>query len=623
MHAKRIDVWHRWIQATLLLAALYYGVTATGPMSAAAEELTHFITRRGDQLFEGDKPFRFISVNIPNLQLIEDNFAPGAKTAWAWPNEFELNDALDSVRQMGGTVVRTYVLSVRREGSDMGDHVYVRGPGDFNEEAFRTLDLALEVANRTGVRLIIPLVDNAKWQGGRGEYAAFRGKGPDDFWTDPQIIADFEKTVRHVLTRVNTRTGVAYRDDPAIFGWETGNELDSPPAWTRRIAALMKELDPNHLVIDGRSMHGVPAESLDDPNVDVITTHHYPETGVDYVKAIVAARELTRGKKAYFVGEFGFTPAEKIEQVYDAVIDNGVSGALIWSLRFHHRNGGFYWHFEPLGSRLYKAYHWPGFTSGDAYEERRVLELTRAKAFEIRGLTAPPLGAPRAPTLLPIEDGAAISWQGSAGARGYRVERAKDKAGAWEAVAKSVDDTGVQYLPLFNDESAQIGSTYYYRVIAHNEGGPSPPSNVVGPVQVKWHAMVDEGRDLSKAKATPGVKPTTGDDRRRREDVHRLSIPAGEAVTYGINQQIVSWRAVFFRVVDGAAVEAAYSPDGKQFEAGEVILNEGPKNAGDYGYLQQLEISSAKIPPEARHLRLQVQGSAAELSRLELRYGGR
>src|SRR5690606_22033474 len=130
----------------------------------------------------------------------------------------------------------------------MGDCVHVRGPGDFNEQAFRTLDLAVELAGQKGVRLIIPLVDNWKWQGGRAEYAAFRGMGPDDFWTDEQVISDFEKTVRYVLTRVNTRTGVPYRDDPAILGWETGNELDSPPAWTRRIARLMKQLDPNHLV---------------------------------------------------------------------------------------------------------------------------------------------------------------------------------------------------------------------------------------------------------------------------------------------------------------------------------------------------------------------------------------
>jgi len=434
------------------------------------------------------------------------------------------------------------------------------------------------------------------------------------------VIADFEQTVHHLLTRVNTRTGVPYRDDPAIFGWETGNELDSPPAWSRRIAALMKQLDPNHLVIDGRSMHGVPPDSLDDPNIDVITTHHYPNTDDDYVKVIVAAREKTRGKKPYFVGEFGFTPADKIEQVYDAVIDNGVSGALIWSLRFHHRDGGFFWHFEPLGGRLYKAYHWPGFDTGEAYEERRVMQLTREKAFKIRGLELPPPERPTGPTLLSIEDPATISWQGSAGAVDYIVQRAPKNDGPWSIVGDGVDDTEVQYRPLFNDQSAMPGESYYYRVIARNRGGRSAPSNIVGPVQVCHRTLIDEGQDLSRLASDSGAKPTTGDDRRRREDIHRLSIPAGAYVTYVVQQPINSWKAILFRVDDSGSIKVSYSTDGKKFEPGDADLNEGPKDAGDYGYLQQLDFSSTTVPAAARALRLESVDGTLELSRIEIRY---
>ena len=35
---------------------------------------TEFITRRGDKLFDGDREFRFISFNIPNLLVIEDAY---------------------------------------------------------------------------------------------------------------------------------------------------------------------------------------------------------------------------------------------------------------------------------------------------------------------------------------------------------------------------------------------------------------------------------------------------------------------------------------------------------------------------------------------------------------------
>ena len=94
-----------------------------------AAEPANFITRRGDQLFDGERPFRFISFNIPNLMVIEDAYEFTRPNPWRWPDEFELADALESVRQMGGQVVRTYVISVKREGSDMGDFVHVRRPG--------------------------------------------------------------------------------------------------------------------------------------------------------------------------------------------------------------------------------------------------------------------------------------------------------------------------------------------------------------------------------------------------------------------------------------------------------------------------------------------------------------
>src|SRR3954454_5133105 len=101
---------------------------------AATDETKHFLTRRMDKLFDGDREFRFFSFNIPNLMVIEDAYEFTRPNPWRWPNDYDIDDALESVRQMGGQVVRTYVLSVDREGSDMGEGVHIRGPGEFNEE---------------------------------------------------------------------------------------------------------------------------------------------------------------------------------------------------------------------------------------------------------------------------------------------------------------------------------------------------------------------------------------------------------------------------------------------------------------------------------------------------------
>ncbi len=229
-------------------------------------------------------------------------------------------------------------------------------------------------------------------------------------------------------------------------------------------------------MIDGKSLHGVPTESLDDPNIDVITTHHYPfGEDHDFAKPIREAHALVKGKKAYFVGEFGFVEMPHIASAIQAVIDDGISGALLWSLRMHRREGGFYWHMEVgTGRNIYKAFHWPGFASGDRYDERTVMKLMRDKAYEIRGLKPPPLERPAPPKLLPIERVSAISWQGSAGASAYDVWRASAAAGPWSKIASGVTDADVQYRPLFNDDSAVPGQKYWYRVVARN--WPAIPS---------------------------------------------------------------------------------------------------------------------------------------------------
>jgi mannan endo-1,4-beta-mannosidase len=603
-----------------------------------AEGRADFITRRGDQLVEGDRPFRFISFNIPNLIVIEDAYEFTHPNPWRWPNEFEIEDALESVRQMGGLVVRTYVISVKRDSSDMGDFMHVRAPGEFNEEGFLALDRVIEVARRKGIRVILPLVDQHKWWGGIGEYAAFRGKPAEAFWTDRQIRDDFKATIRYLITRKNFYTGVSYRDEPAIFGWETGNEIDSTPEWTRDIAAYIKQLDPNHLVIDGRSLHGVPLPSLEDPNIDVITTHHYPwGEQQDFTKPIRAAHALTKGKKPYFVGEFGFVETPHLAAAIETVIDEGICGALLWSLRMHRREGGFYWHMEVgTGRNIYKAFHWPGFASGERYNERAVMQLMRAKAHEIRGLEAPPLKAPLPPKLLPIERISAISWQGSAGAESYGVWRADKANGPWTKIAENVSDAEVQYRPLFNDEQAKPGMRHWYRVTAWNSAGESSPSNVVGPVAVKARTLVDDCRDVSFLDAVEGdVAIATENARTVQEDCHRLAMQPGSAVVYRVQGPIDKLRIYSFVREQKGELDVSISADGRAFRPLETQRQAFDAGQTVYGYLTPVLIQ-ANVDANETYLRIAVPqhrqngdadaGEAAtppapvEISRVEIEY---
>ena len=607
--------------------AVFAVAMVVSPLARAAESNEHFITRRGDKLFDGDQEFRFVSFNIPNLHQVEDDLAPYKKTAWGWPTEYEITDVLESIRQMGGTVVRTYVLTVKREGTDMGDHVYVMGPGQFNEEAFQVLDLVLKIAREKGVRVFVPLVDQWWWMGGRAEYAAFRGKQPDDFWTDEQIIADFEETIRYVLNRENTLTGVAYKDDPTIFGWETGNEIEPPQAWTSRIARFIKSIDSNHLVIDGRSLKGISQEQVDDPSTDVLTTHHYPQPGQSFLPPIREAWEKSKGKKPYFVGEFGFVPAAEIKEVLDLVVDEGISGALIWSLRYHHRDGGFYWHSEPLGAGKFKAYHWPGFPSGDAYEETKTLEIMRNAAFRIRALEVPPVERPAAPQLLPIEDVSAISWQGSTGASGYDVLRAGSADGPWQVVGHNISDAAFPYAPLFNDDFVRPGESYFYAVAARNSAGTSQRSNVVGPVKVLQHTLVDNCVDLEKVADTDGdAQFATGEDRRTREDSHRIKLPAGASVTYQVDEPIASWKIDAYFADDTSELVVSASEDGQDFRPCDVDVDTRSTTENDYNYLRYAILSGKQLPEGARFLRFEFPAgsdadAAAQIGRVVIHYG--
>ncbi len=593
--------------------ALWLGCTST--VDTTFDE---FITVKGDQLMQGDEPFRFVSYNIPNLHYIEDNVPFTETNPWRFPDEFEIRDALLSIKQSGGRVARTYTLSVRKPDEPDSIPRHVLGPGEFNQEAFVALDKVLQVANETGIRLIIPFVDNWIWWGGRGEYAAFRGKEPDEFWTDPQLIADFKKTIEFVLNRTNTFTGVQYKNDKAVLGWETGNELQCPPEWTTDIAAYIKSLDTNHLVIDGYQGNTLRDESLRDANTDVVSSHHYEKDPAEMAAHIQANAETAAGVKPYYVGEFGFIDVHGVRRVLDTVVNSQCSGALIWSLRFHNRDGGFYWHSEPYGGNLFKAYHWPGFPSGAAFNETEHVQLVREKAHAIRDMAPPARQLPPVPHLLPIDGVSEISWQGSAGALAYQIERAESADGPWTVIAESVSDAAVQYRPLYNDTAVEIGNTYFYRVSAINQAGTSAPSNVVESEPVRRLTLVDECRNWDKTEQLIGTLYIKNDEARKsKEDAHRFRGNKGDAVVY----QQAGMRAfqidTFFpdEIQD---FEFSVSADGESFQPVEANSKTFFFGEGEYDYYKPVRYT-ATLPESASFMKIFYK-TTAELARIEIEY---
>jgi len=611
----------KWTAAVLLAVLLSAsGALATAPAQSA---FAHFVTVSGDRLMDGANPLRFISFNIPNLHCIEDYMLFEEINVWRMPDAFEIRDALESIRAMGGTVTRMYTITVRREDDTPEIPRYVTGPGQFNEEAFRALDQVMAIANEVGVRVIIPFVDNWPWMGGRAEYAAFRGKKPDDFWSDPQIKEDFKQTISYIINRKNTITGTTYRDDKAILAWETGNELYSPDAWVAEIAAWIKSQDRNHLVLDGVAPNRLRDETLANPHTDIITTHHYEKDPRDMVLNIRASAAKAKGKKPYLIGEFGFLGLTGVEEVLREVESHpGICGALIWSLRFHSRDGGFYWHSEPgNGGYFYKAYHWPGFTSGENYAERDVMQLMRERGFAIQGKTVPILTVPKAPQLLPFDDPAHISWRGSVGASGYDVERSAARGGPWKRIGYNISDAETADRPLFHDRSAAVGSTWYYRVRARNAAGLSSPSNIAGPVTARYLTLVDECRNFAVAFSRQGdLSLETADSRLFKEDAHRIAGKPGAALVYYIPGPLQTIKFYIFAASADKSIKVSLSTDGEEYTQLQVEAKDFFAGAADYEYLRPLLFASSGLPAGIHYIRVTFLGEA-QLGRAELIYG--
>jgi hypothetical protein len=600
-------------------------------LQATEPRLQNFITARDGQLFDGEKEFRFLSLNIPNLLIVEDNVPFAEENPWRLPDKFEINDALETLGQMGGTVTRSYVITVVKTNDLPGTPRHVLAPGKFNEAAFRTLDEVLAAANRTGVRVIIPFVDNWVWQGGRAEYAGWRGKTKDDFWTDPQLIADFEQTIHFILTRTNTITGVRYADDKAVLCWETGNEIASPAAWTREIARYIKSLDTNHLVMDGFNASMLRDESLAMPDVDIVTTHHYPGNKKSFAELIRTNAAKAKGKKPYIVGEFGFVSTAQMADAMQAICDSSASGGLLWSLRFRNRDGGFYWHSEPgLGGNLYKAFHWPGSVMGNDYDEIKLLAIVRSNAFAIRGIPTPPIAVPAPPKLLPIADASAISWRGSVGASSYQVERGAEESsnlnlpsgpvhaggGNWIIISSNVDEAFTQYRPQFADETVPAGH-WYYRVRAKNESGISEPSNVVGPVIVESATLVDELADFSKVSSQRGGwQLATHDSRAAKEDAHRVAGKAGAVLIYQLPNDVQSFRVSAIFPKDESDVKFSVSGDGQNFHDVPVQKEIYFHGAGEYGYWKPVLFHAEKVRG-GNFLKLELTGET-QIGRVEI-----
>ena len=103
--------------------------------------------------------------------------------------------------------------------------------------------------------------------------------------------------------------------------------------------------------------------------------------------------------------------------------------------------------------------------------------LNVASALASLGPPPPPPPVPDAPTLqattavshMQID----VSWTDVATESSYRIERSSDGIAGWEQVGTTSAD-----ITTFHNTGLSPSTTYYYRVVATNAGGDSPPSDI-------------------------------------------------------------------------------------------------------------------------------------------------
>ena len=264
-------------------------------------------------------------------------------------------------KSLGVTVIRTWAFC---EGDLHDGYCFQPQPYVYHEPTFVKLDYMIAKARQSGIKLILPLANNWSDFGGVPQYLKWYGlSNHDDFFRDSRIKDTYKAYIKKVLTRVNTITGIPYKDDPTILAWELMNEprsndLPSLYAWVEEMANYIKDLDPNHLRSTGSegSMASDVYQTHKSEAIDFISMHLYPNWwGLDQERAKQYIRDhasIARSMgKPLFLGEFGIDHQKRrssYQEWYQLAKDEKIEGIAFWSLAGKQDDGSLYPDYDGL-----------------------------------------------------------------------------------------------------------------------------------------------------------------------------------------------------------------------------------------------------------------------------------
>jgi len=255
-----------------------------GAGSEAEAKPAKFVSVKDGRFVLDGKPHYFVGANFwQGMNLGVDG--PGGDRA-------RLRRELDRLRELGVTNLRVMASS---EGPNSEPYRTVPAlmvaPGEYDGSVLDGLDYLIAEMGQRGLRAVMVLNNFWQWSGGMAQYVSWHEKTPipypgdyekfityaAKFYSYPECQDWFRDHIAMLIGRTNPYTGIKYRDDPAVFSWELGNEPRRyPQSWIDDTAAYIESLDPNHMVTTG-SEGAPPGE----PAQDFVATHSSP--GIDYV----------------------------------------------------------------------------------------------------------------------------------------------------------------------------------------------------------------------------------------------------------------------------------------------------------------------------------------------------
>ncbi len=311
------------------------------------------------------------------------NYWPRRKAMYWWRNfdAAEVRDEFALMREVGISLVRIFLLW----------EDWQPAPDTVNAEAVANLETVCNIAADTGLQLDVTFftghMSGPNWSPGwllrpnqpmppQARQVVSGGKevncGYANPYTDTVALDAAELLLQTVVSR--------FKDHPAIGLWNLGNEPDLfavPPdaptgrAWAKRMASLVRRLDPHHPVICGLHIESLLADNglrVNDifAEVDWAVMHGYPmyaDWAADpldpqFVPFLAALTTALSGKPT-FMEEFGactvppgqpstewvwtafgqlrrqFMASEEdfadyLAQVLPNLIDVGATGAALW-----------------------------------------------------------------------------------------------------------------------------------------------------------------------------------------------------------------------------------------------------------------------------------------------------